>query len=82
MVRPCPRVPWASTVPPAELITCFTIARPSPVPREARARRPVEALEEARHVLGEDYDAVVGGDERHAAVLVAQAQGQWAPGPA
>ena len=37
MVSPRPRAPVASTVPPAEVTTCFTIARPSPVPRDERA---------------------------------------------
>ena len=32
-----PRAPCASTVPPACVTTCLTIARPSPVPRDARA---------------------------------------------
>ena len=35
---PRPRPPCASTVPPAEATMCFTIARPSPVPREPRER--------------------------------------------
>ncbi len=37
MRRPAPRAPVASTVPPAAATTCLTIARPSPVPRVARA---------------------------------------------
>ncbi len=36
--RPRPRWPRASTVPPAEATTCFTIASPSPVPRVCRER--------------------------------------------
>ena len=35
---PRPRPPSASTVPPAWVTMCLTIASPSPVPREARAR--------------------------------------------
>ena len=36
--RPAPLPPRASTSPPAWPTMCFTIASPSPVPREARAR--------------------------------------------
>ena len=38
MCSPRPGPPDASTFPPAEMTTCLTIASPSPVPREARAR--------------------------------------------
>ncbi len=38
IASPDPRPPRASTVPPACVTMCLTIASPSPVPREARAR--------------------------------------------
>ena len=45
-------LPRASTLPPAAVTTCFTIASPRPVPREARARSLMVAL--AGRISAED----------------------------
>ena len=64
MCSPSPGRSRASTVPPAAVTTCFTIASPRPVPRDgARPVGPEEALEEAGQVLLADADAVVVGSE-------------------
>ena len=81
---PRPRPPRASTVPPAEATTCFTIASPRPVPRErARAIGPVEALEEPSEVGLVDAGAVVDDAEHDFAVRPAHREGRVGyPGPA
>ena len=61
---------------------CFTIASPSPVPREvAGAVGAVEALEEAAELLGRDAGSGVGGAQERAVLLLLDREGErgaWA----
>ena len=62
---PPPSARSATTVPPCDSATCWTIARPRPEPGIVRAeRRAVEAVEDVRHVVLVDPGAVVADDDR------------------
>ncbi len=68
-------------MPPACVTTCFTIASPRPVPRDARARSDtVEALEQTRELRLLDADAVVGTSDRDRVADAGHRQRERRPG--
>ena len=75
MVSPWPGVALASMEPPADVTTCFTMARPRPDPtRSTRTVTPIEALEETRQIVRIDPHAVISGSDDHVAAILANRQ--------